>query len=61
MSDNIKIRQREEIPAEDTWALEHLYASDELWEQELNTLAEDGEYLAVPESWEKAARICSPI
>ena len=46
MSDNIKIRQREEIPAEDTWALEHLYASDELWEQELNTLAEDGEYLA---------------
>ncbi len=40
-----KIRQREEIPVEDTWALEDLYASDEAWEQELATLAEDQAYL----------------
>ena len=36
-----KIRKRSEIPVEDTWALEDLYATDEAWEQELATLAED--------------------
>ena len=41
-----KIRQRSEIPADDKWAIEDLYASDELWEQELGTIAEDQAYLA---------------
>jgi len=41
-----KIRKRSEIPVEDTWAIEDLYASDELWEQELNTLEEDSAFLA---------------
>ena len=36
-----KIRQRHEIPVEDTWALEDLYATDAAWEEALNTLAED--------------------
>ena len=36
-----KIRQRHEIPAEDKWAIEDLYATDEAWEAELATLAED--------------------
>ena len=29
-----KIRERCEIPVEDTWAIEALYATDEAWEQE---------------------------
>ena len=41
-----KIRQRSEIPAEDKWAIEDLYATDELWEQDLATIAEDQAYLA---------------
>ena len=45
MSEN-KIRQRNEIPVEDTWATEDLFASDEAWEAELETLAEDQNYLA---------------
>ncbi len=36
-----KIRQRSEIPEEDKWAIEDLYASDELWERELATIQED--------------------
>ena len=36
-----KIRKRSEIPVEDTWALEDLYATDEAWEQELATLSDD--------------------
>ena len=36
-----KIRQRHEIPVEDTWALEDLYATDAAWEETLATLAED--------------------
>ncbi len=39
----MKIRKRSEIPVEDTWAVEDLYLSDEAWEQELGTLAEDKE------------------
>ena len=31
-----KIRKRSEIPVEDTWATEDLYATDEAWEQQLN-------------------------
>ncbi len=45
MSEN-KIRQRSEIPVEDTWALEDLYVSDDAWEQELETLNADTAELA---------------
>ena len=41
-----KIRLRHEIPAEDKWAIEDLYATDEAWEAELATLAEDQAYLS---------------
>jgi len=41
-----KIRKRHEIPVEDTWALEHLYATDEAWEAELSTIEEDKAYLS---------------
>ena len=40
-----KIRQRHEIPVEDTWAIEDLYATDAAWEAELQTLAADQEYM----------------
>ncbi|MDO5152833.1 MAG: oligoendopeptidase F [Eubacteriales bacterium] len=46
MNETKKIRSREEIPAEDKWAIEDLYATDEAWEQELATLAEDQSALA---------------
>ena len=45
MSETTKIRKRSEIPVEDTWAIEDLYATDEAWEQELATLAEDEKVL----------------
>ncbi len=35
-----KIRKRSEIPVEDTWATEDMFASDAAWEAELATLAE---------------------
>ena len=41
-----KIRERSEIPVEDTWATEDLYVSDEAWDQELETLNADKEILA---------------
>jgi len=41
-----KIRNRSEIPVEDTWATEDMYASDAAWEQELATLEQDKETLA---------------
>lgn len=40
------IRQRCEIPVEDTWNLEDLYASDALWEQELESVEKDQELLS---------------
>lgn len=46
MEETKKICSREEIPAEDKWAIEDLYATDEAWEQELSTIAEDQCYLA---------------
>ncbi len=46
MAESIKIRKRSEIPVEDTWAIEDMYASDELWEQDLQTLVQEGEELA---------------
>ena len=45
MSESNKIRNRSEIPAEDKWAIEDLYASDEAWEQELETLSADKDLL----------------
>ena len=41
-----KIRNRQDIPQEDKWAIEDLYPTDQAWEQELNTLDEDSTYLA---------------
>ncbi len=41
-----KIRERSEIPVEDTWATEDMYASDEAWEEELKTIAQEEAYLA---------------
>ena len=41
-----KIRNRSEIPVEDTWATEDMYASDAAWEQELATLEQEKETLA---------------
>ena len=41
-----KIRQRYEIPDEDKWAIEDLYATDADWEAELATLEEDKACLA---------------
>ena len=39
MSNSETIRARDQIPQEDTWALEDLYSSDESWEQALSALA----------------------
>ena len=41
-----RIRKREDIPMEDTWAIEDLYPSDEVWEQELATLEQAKQELA---------------
>ena len=40
-----KIRQRHEIPEEDKWAIEDLYATDAAWEEELATIADDQAFL----------------
>ncbi len=42
----MKIRKRSEIPVEDTWAIEDLYVSDEAWEQELATIAQEQQLLS---------------
>ncbi len=46
MFETAKIRERSEIPVEDTWATEDLFATDEAWEQELATLADVKQQLA---------------
>ncbi len=46
MSETNRIRERHEIPVEDTWATEDMFASDEAWEAELATLPEVQEKLA---------------
>ena len=46
MAEATKIRKRSEIPVEDTWAIEDLFASDEAWEQALNELAQQKDELA---------------
>ena len=40
MEETARIRNRSEIPVEDTWATEDMYPSDAAWEQELKTMAE---------------------
>ncbi len=44
--DNAIIKERSQIDIADTWALEDLYVSDELWEQELLQLEGDKQKLA---------------
>lgn len=46
MEETKKVPGREEIPAQDKWAIEDLYATDGLWERELATLQEDQAFLA---------------
>ena len=46
MAEIEKIRSREEIPAQDKWAIEDLYPNDAAWELDLNALKETGEELA---------------
>ena len=41
MENTNEIRQRDQIPVEDKWAIEDLYPTDEAWEQELATIADD--------------------
>ena len=40
-----KIRLRSEIPMEDKWAIEDLYATDAAWEAELETIADDQSFM----------------
>ena len=44
--DNRTFKNREDIPLKDRWATEDLYASDELWEQELRRMTEQGKVMA---------------
>lgn len=44
-----KIPARSEIPAEDKWAIEDLFVSDEAWEQELTTLEQASATMAAYE------------
>ena len=44
-----KIPARSEIPAEDKWAIEDLFVSDEAWEQELTTLEQASAAMAAYE------------
>ena len=41
-----KLRDRSEIPVEDTWATEDMFASDTAWEEELASIEADKNYLA---------------
>ena len=45
MEESVKIRNRSEIPVEDTWAIEDLYSSDEAWEKDLMALQSDKDRL----------------
>ena len=60
MSEAKRIRSREEIPAEDKWAIEDLYATDADWEADLKSVAEDQEYLSsfAGKLAEKAEYLC---
>ena len=46
MDEAKKIRIREEIPEEDKWNLKDLFVTDEAWEAELKTVAEDQAFLS---------------
>ena len=46
MEDNKRIPSRDEIDRSDKWAIEDLYATDELWEADLATLEADKDALA---------------
>ena len=46
MENTNRIRERNEIPQQDKWAIEDLYATDEPWERELATIAEDQAFLS---------------
>ena len=41
-----KIPERSELPVESQWALEDLYANDELWQADMKKMQEGGEKLA---------------
>ena len=56
-----RIRTRDQIPTEDTWKLEDLYATDADWETELATLAEDQKTLSAFCVWDRAGRRCASI
>ena len=71
-----RIRNRSQIPVEDTWAIEDLYVNDEAWEQEFATLeqakaelmafdgrlAESGETLyQFLEKTEQVNQVCSKL
>ena len=45
MEETKRIRERSEIPAEDKWALEDLYPTDEAWEEDLKSVGEDQAFL----------------
>ena len=45
MEETRTFHSREEIPAEYKWAMEHLYATEESWEEELKSLKQDQDYL----------------
>ena len=46
MEEMKKIWKREDIPVEHTWATEDLYATDALWEEDLQKMMEEGKVLA---------------
>ncbi len=45
MEERNQIRERSQIPVEDTWRIEDLFATDDAWEQTLLTLEQDKEQL----------------
>ena len=45
MEESVKIRNRSEIPVEDTWAIEDLYSTNEAWEEDLVALQADRDQL----------------
>ena len=46
MEEQRRIRDREEIPQEDKWAIEDLYATDEAWEADLQALGDQKVHLS---------------
>ncbi len=46
MAEIKKVRTRSEVPVEDTWAINDLYATDEAWEEDLAVLAKKKDQLS---------------